>query len=56
MEALTGEAAVERAQADQGILEELEQAAKTDRRSLVDEYAKLREQLKARDREIQALK
>ena len=32
-----------RAQEDQGILEELEQSAKTDRRSLVDEYAKLRD-------------
>ncbi|HET7292017.1 MAG TPA: alanine--tRNA ligase [Vicinamibacteria bacterium] len=56
VEALTGEAAVERAQADQTILEELEEAAKVDRRSLVDEYAKLREQLKARERELQALK
>src|SRR6185436_8585776 len=41
--ALTGEAALERAQQDQGILEELEQTAKADRRQLVDEYAKLRE-------------
>jgi alanyl-tRNA synthetase len=56
VEALTGEAAVERAQADQGILEELEQAAKTDRRQLVDEYGKLKDQLKAREREVQALK
>jgi len=56
VEALTGEAAVLRAQADQGILEELEEAAKVDRRSLVDEYAKLREQLKAREREIQQLR
>jgi alanyl-tRNA synthetase len=56
VEALTGEAAVARAQADQGILEELEQSARVDRRELVDEYARLREQLKARDREIQALK
>jgi alanyl-tRNA synthetase len=56
IEALTGVAAVERAQHDQGILEELEQAARVDRRELVDEYAKLREQLKAREREIQALK
>jgi alanyl-tRNA synthetase len=56
VEALTGEAAVARAQADQGILEELEQAARVDRRELVDEYAKLREQLKAREREIQALR
>jgi alanyl-tRNA synthetase len=56
VEALTGEAAVARAQADQGILEELEQAARVDRRELVDEYARLREQLKAREREIQALR
>src|SRR5207344_1156455 len=33
-----------------------EESAKVDRRSLVDEYAKLREQLKAKDRELQALK
>jgi alanyl-tRNA synthetase len=56
VEALTGEAAVARAQADQGILEELEQAARVDRRELVDEYARLREQLKAREREILALR
>jgi alanyl-tRNA synthetase len=56
VEALTGEAAVARAQADQGILEELEQAARVDRRELVDEYARLREQLKAREREVQSLK
>jgi alanyl-tRNA synthetase len=56
VEALAGEAAVARAQADQGILEELEQAARVDRRELVDEYAKLREQLKARERELQALR
>ena len=40
VEALTGEAAINRAREDQGILEELEQAAKTGRRSLVDEYAR----------------
>ena len=56
VEALAGEAAIGRAQADQGILEELEQAARVDRRELVDEYARLREQLKGREREIQALK
>jgi alanyl-tRNA synthetase len=56
LEALTGEAALERARRDQGILEELEESAKVDRRLLVDEYAKLREQLKAKDRELQALK
>jgi alanyl-tRNA synthetase len=56
VEAVTGAAALEVAQRDQGILEELEQAAKVDRHSLVDEYAKLKEQLKARERELQALK
>jgi alanyl-tRNA synthetase len=56
VEALAGEAAMERARADQGILEELEESAKVDRRALVEEYAKLREQLKAKDRELQALK
>jgi len=56
VEALTGEAAMERAQADQGILEELEQAARVDRRELVDEYAKLRAELKSRERELQALR
>jgi alanyl-tRNA synthetase len=56
VEALTGEAAIGRAQADMEILDELEQAAKVDRRGLVDEYARLREQLKAREREIQTLK
>ncbi|HJS57903.1 MAG TPA: alanine--tRNA ligase [Vicinamibacteria bacterium] len=56
VEALTGEAALERAQVDQSILEELEETAKVDRRGLVDEYARLREQLKARERELQALK
>jgi alanyl-tRNA synthetase len=56
IEALTGEAALQRARADQTILEELEQAAKVDRTILVDEYAKLREQLKAQQREIDKLK
>jgi alanyl-tRNA synthetase len=56
VEAIAGEAAIERAQGDQGILEELERAARVDRRELVDEYARLRDQLKAREREIQALR
>jgi alanyl-tRNA synthetase len=56
VEALSGEAAVHRAQEDQAVLEELERSARVDRRELVDEYARLREQLKARDRELQALK
>jgi alanyl-tRNA synthetase len=56
VEALAGEAAMERAQADQGILEELEQAARVDRRELVEEYARLRDQLRGREREVQALR
>ena len=56
VEALGGEAAVARAQGDQGILEELERAARVDRRELVEEYARLRDELKARDRELQALR
>ncbi len=56
VEAVTGEAAVARAQQDQEILEELESTARVDRRELVDEYARLREQLRAREREVQALK
>jgi alanyl-tRNA synthetase len=56
VEALAGDAAVQRAQDDQGILEELEQSAKVDRRELVDEYARLRDQLKASERELQGLK
>jgi len=56
VEAITGEAARQRAQQDQGILEELEETAKTDRRGLVDEYAKLREQIKNLQRENERLK
>src|SRR4029450_2648038 len=40
VEALTGEAAIERAREDQGILEELEGSAKTDRKGLGGEGAK----------------
>jgi alanyl-tRNA synthetase len=56
LEALTGEAAINRAREDQGILEELEGSAKTDRRGLVDEYAKMRERIKALERERDQLK
>jgi alanyl-tRNA synthetase len=56
IEAITGEAALARARHDQSILEELEQSAKVDRRALVDEYGKLREQLKNQQREIEKLK
>jgi alanyl-tRNA synthetase len=56
VEALTGHAALERAREDAAILDELEQAAKSERGALVDEYARLRDQLKAQQREIQDLK
>ena len=56
IEALTGEAALRRAQEDGGILDELEQGAKADRRSLVDEYARLRDKLKAAEREVERLR
>ncbi len=56
VEAITGAAALERAQRDQGILEELEETAKVDRQALVDEYARLRDQLKALQRENERLK
>jgi alanyl-tRNA synthetase len=56
VEALTGEAAIAHAQENQGILEELEESAKADRRTLVDEYAKLREQIKALQRENERLR
>src|SRR5205823_4587062 len=56
VEALTGEAAMGRAREDQGILEELEESAKTDRKNLVDDYAKMRERIKALERERDQLK
>ena len=56
VEALTGEAAINRAREDQGILEDLEQAAKTDRRSLVDEYARMRDEIKELRRKNDDLK
>ena len=56
VEALTGEAAITRAREDQGILEELEESAKTDRKGLVDEYAKMREKIRTLERERDQLK
>src|SRR5678815_5573195 len=56
VEALTGEAAITRAREDQSILEELEASAKTDRKGLVDEYAKMREKIRALERERDQLK
>jgi alanyl-tRNA synthetase len=56
LEALTGEAALVRAREDQGILEELEENAKTDRKGLVDEYARMKEEIKALQRENERLR
>jgi alanyl-tRNA synthetase len=56
VEALTGEAAITRAREDQGILEQLEDSAKIDRKNLVDEYAKMREKIRALERERDQLK
>jgi alanyl-tRNA synthetase len=56
IEALAGNAAVRHAQANEAILDDLERSAKVDRPSLVDEYARLREQLKAAQREVDRLK
>ncbi len=56
VEALTGQAAIAHAQQNQEILEELEQSAKADRRTLVDEYAKLREQVRAAQRDNERLR
>ncbi len=56
VEALTGEAALSKAREDQSILEELEDAAKKNRRQLVDEYARMRDQVAALEREVKQLK
>jgi len=56
VEALTGQAAIAHAQQNQAILEELEESAKADRRTLVDEYAKLREHIKGLQRENERLR
>jgi alanyl-tRNA synthetase len=56
VEAVAGDAALDRIQRDVAILDELSHFARTDRGALVDEYAKLKDELKARDREIERLK
>jgi alanyl-tRNA synthetase len=56
VEAMAGGAALERIQRDTAILDELSHFARTDRGALVDEYAKLKDDLKAKDREIERLK
>ncbi|MEO5762480.1 MAG: alanine--tRNA ligase [Vicinamibacteria bacterium] len=56
VEAIAGVAALERIQRDTAILDELSHFARADRGALVDEYAKMKDELKARDREIERLK
>jgi alanyl-tRNA synthetase len=56
IEALTGEAAAERARQDESLLDELAQLARSERSALPDELARLREQIKAGQREIERLK
>ena len=56
VEAVAGGAALDKIQRDVAILDELSHAARADRGALVDEYAKLKDELKARDREIERLK
>ena len=56
VEAVAGGSALERIQRDTAILDELSHFARSDRGALVDEYAKLKDELKAKDREIERLK
>jgi alanyl-tRNA synthetase len=56
IEALAGEAAQARALADQSVLEDLERSTKIGRSALLEEYARLRDQLKGAQREIERLK
>ena len=56
VEAVTGGAALDKIQRDVAILDELSHFARAERGALVDEYAKLKDELKARDREIERLK
>jgi alanyl-tRNA synthetase len=56
VEAVAGGAALEKIQRDVAILDELSHFARAERGALVDEYAKLKDELKARDREIERLK
>ncbi|MBX7186000.1 MAG: alanine--tRNA ligase [Vicinamibacteria bacterium] len=56
VEAVAGGAALDKIQRDVAILDELSHFARAERGALVDEYAKLKDELKARDREIERLK
>ncbi len=56
LEALAGEAAAERVRQGEALLDALAHLSKVERDTLVDEYARLREQLKNAQREIDRLK
>ena len=56
VEGVAGSAALDKIQRDVSILDELSHFARADRGALVDEYAKLKDDLKAKDREIERLK
>ena len=56
VEAVAGGAALDKIQRDVAILDELSHFARAERSALVDEYAKLKDDLKSKDREIERLK
>jgi alanyl-tRNA synthetase len=56
VEAVAGGAALDKTQRDVSILDELSHFARAERGALVEEYARLKDELKARDREIERLK
>jgi alanyl-tRNA synthetase len=56
IEALAGETAAQHARRNESLLEALERLSKAERPSLVDEHARVREQLKAAQREIERLR
>ena len=56
VEAVAGVAALDKIQRDVAILDELSHFARAERGTLVDEYARLKDDLKAKDREIERLK
>ena len=56
IEALAGEAAFRHARQDEVLLDQLEQLSRVERASLPDEHVRLREQLKAAQREVDRLK
>jgi alanyl-tRNA synthetase len=56
VEAVAGGAALDRIQRDTAILDELSHFARADRGALVEDYARIKDELKAKDREIERLK